>query len=90
LRLTRLLLAAYLIVAGISLVIAPWLGDYWERNWFAAAMPALQYWMANDYVRGAVSGIGVVTTLVGLRDWLVLLFGPSPNVPRHTPEPPAP
>jgi len=25
-------------------------------------------WMANQYVRGAVSGIGVVTSIAGLRD----------------------
>ena len=85
---TRLLIAAYLIEAGVFLVLAPWWGGFWERNSIAAAMPAVGRLMANDYVRGAVSGVGVVTALVGLWDLLMLLFVRSPREPRRTPDPP--
>lgn len=64
---SRLLIAAYLIEAGVLLVLAPWSG-LWERNYFAAAVPALGVWMASAYVRGAVTGVGVITALGGLRD----------------------
>lgn len=85
---TRLLIAEYLLAAGVLLVFAPWTA-YWDRNQFAATMPALAAWMANDYVRGAVSGVGVITALVGLRDLLVLLFVRSPRAP-DLPGPPGP
>lgn len=49
------------------LVLAPW-SVLWERNYFAAVVPALGAWMASPYVRGAVSGIGLVTALGGLRE----------------------
>ncbi len=64
---SRLLIAAYLIEAGVLLVLAPWSG-LWERNYFAAALPWLGLWMASAYVRGAVTGVGLVTALGGLRD----------------------
>lgn len=64
---SRLLVAAYLIEAGVLLVLAPWSG-LWERNYFAAALPWLGLWMASAYVRGAVTGIGLVTALGGLRE----------------------
>ena len=64
---SRLIVAAYLIEAGILLVLAPW-SALWERNYFAVAWPAVGAWMASAYVRGAVSGVGLVTALGGLRD----------------------
>jgi hypothetical protein len=47
--------------------MAPWTA-LWERNFFAGLLPWLGDWMANGYVRGGVTGIGLVTTVVGLRD----------------------
>jgi hypothetical protein len=63
----RLLIAAYLIEAGLLLIVAPWTGS-WQHNYFGVRMFWLGEWMANQYVRGAVSGIGVVTSIAGLRD----------------------
>lgn len=82
---SRLIVAAYLIEAGVLLVLAPW-SVLWQRNYFAAAFPALGALMASPYVRGAVSGLGLVTALGGLRD-LVAAFlyrhpgPPSPSSP---------
>ena len=48
-------------------------------------MPWLGSWMGNEYVRGAVSGIGIVTIVAGLRDLTgAFLAGPG----RTTNEPP--
>jgi hypothetical protein len=69
---TRLLIAAYLVEAGVLLVLAPWTA-LWERNLFAALAPWLSSIMGNPYVRGGVSGIGLVTTAAGLRDFAVLV-----------------
>ena len=48
------------------LIVAPWSG-FWERNFFAQ-MPALADWFSNAFVRGGVSGIGVITALAGLAE----------------------
>lgn len=64
---SRLLVAAYLIEAGVLLVLAPWSG-LWQRNYFAAHLPLVGQWMLSPYVKGAVTGIGLVTALGGLRD----------------------
>ena len=47
--------------------MAPWT-VLWHRNFFAGQLPWLGDWMRNGYIRGAVTGVGLVTTVVGLRD----------------------
>ncbi|MGH9311880.1 MAG: hypothetical protein ACRD09_12495 [Vicinamibacterales bacterium] len=47
------------------LVLAPWSG-FWDRNLFLTTSPSLRDLVHNSFVRGAVSGIGVVTVLAGL------------------------
>jgi hypothetical protein len=63
--LTRLLLVAYFIEAGVLLVVVPW-SSFWERNYFVQSWPALEYVVRNYYVRGAVSGLGLVNVCAGL------------------------
>jgi hypothetical protein len=65
--LSRLLLAIYLIEAGFLLVMAPWT-PLWHRNYFAALWPWLDVLMSNGFVRGAVSGVGLITAWAGVRD----------------------
>ena len=45
----------------------PWLA-FWDRNYFAEALPAVQAVIHNNFVRGAVSGIGLLNLLAGLYD----------------------
>jgi hypothetical protein len=40
--------------------------------------PAARSWLQNDFVRGAVSGIGVITALAGLAEIASLLAGRRP------------
>ncbi len=77
-----MLVAAYLIEAGVLLVLAPW-SALWQRNYFAAQFPTLGQWMLSPYIKGAVTGIGLVTVLGGLRD-LVSAF-----MMRHPPDQPS-
>jgi hypothetical protein len=65
--LKRLLLVAYFIEVGLLLVLVPW-SPFWERNYFLAAYPALHSIFGNNYVRGAVSGLGVVNLLMGFKE----------------------
>jgi len=69
----RLLIAAYFVEAGLLLIVAPWTPS-WEHNYFGALLPAVGALMANEYVRGAVSGIGLITIAAGLRDLTGAVF----------------
>lgn len=66
-RLSRLLYVAYFLEVGVILVFVPW-SVFWERNYFAESLPALNAFMKSNFVRGAVSGIGVLNLLAGLAD----------------------
>ena len=46
---------------------------YWERNYFVSHMPWLGVVAMNNYVRGAISGIGFVNVAAGIAD-IVSLF----------------
>lgn len=69
---TRILLAAYFLEAGLILIVAPWSG-FWDRNLFFDSMPEIQPLLASPASRGAVSGIGVITVLAGLVELASLL-----------------
>lgn len=69
---TRLLLVAYFLEAGLLLFFVPWSG-LWDRNFFVQALPALAPVTSNGFVRGAVSGLGLINVAAGLSE-LVSLF----------------
>jgi hypothetical protein len=71
--LKRLLLVAYFIEVGLLLVLVPW-SPFWERNYFLTALPALHEIVRNNYVRGAVSGLGVVNLLMGFHELASVLL----------------
>jgi hypothetical protein len=45
--------------------VAPW-SAFWERNRFVEGRPALEAFVESPYVRGAVTGVGVITAIAGL------------------------
>ena len=76
----RLLLTAFFFEAGLVLLIVPW-SVYWERNYFVQLVPLFEPLLTNDFVRGAVSGLGLVNLLAGLVEiWSFLST-------RHVPDP---
>jgi hypothetical protein len=75
----RLLLASLFLWTGFLLILVPW-SVFWDRNYFAQALPAIQALMGNPYVRGAVSGLGVVNLYLGLAE-LVAAITSRPSEP---------
>ena len=63
---------AYFVEAGVLLVVVPWT-QYWERNFFVE-LSLVRPFLLDPFVRGAVSGIGVVTLLTGLAELLDLVL----------------
>lgn len=53
------LFVAFCLGVGLFLLIFPWT-DAWEVNYFATVVPSLSPYWDNLYLRGAISGIGVV------------------------------
>jgi hypothetical protein len=47
--------------------MAPWT-PLWDRNYFAALWPWLDTAMRNNFVKGGVTGVGLVTAWVGVKD----------------------
>ena len=75
---------ALLLEAGLLLVLIPW-SAFWDRNYFAEALPGLRELITNNFVRGAVSGLGVVNLLAALSE-LAEMFRPShPHDPESPP-----
>ena len=63
----RLLLTAFLLETGALLVLAPW-SEFWDRNYFAQGLPLIHALMINNFVRGAVSGLGIVNMLAAVAE----------------------
>jgi hypothetical protein len=61
----RILLVAFFLETGFVLLVVPW-SAYWDRNYFAQALPAVQPIITNNFVRGAVSGLGLLNIAAGL------------------------
>lgn len=75
--LTRLLFVIYCVEAGLFLVIAPW-RDFWDlliaRS--ALSLAHLEPFLLQPWVRGAVSGFGLVHLIWGVHDLEHLLLRP--------------
>jgi hypothetical protein len=63
----RLVLVALFLEIGLLLLVIPW-SPFWDLNYFAQALPAVQGIMMNNYVRGAISGLGLVNVYLGLAE----------------------
>ena len=59
------LLVTFCIEIGFFLLIFPWT-DRWESNYFGGLIPFLRPYWDNLYLRGAVSGLGVVNLYIAL------------------------
>ena len=64
-KLSAVLLVAFCFEIGIFLVIFPWT-PFWDVNYFAGLVPQWRQVWGNLYLRGAVSGLGVVNLYIAL------------------------
>jgi hypothetical protein len=78
------LIVALLIEAGLLLILIPW-SAFWDRNYFVESVPTLGALLTNNFVRGAVSGLGVVNLLAALGELADLFAGRSarPGLPEE-------
>ena len=70
----RMLFVVFLLEVGFVLIVIPW-SAFWDRNYFAQSVPQLQALLTNNFVRGAVSGLGLINVLAGLAELVSVLTG---------------
>jgi len=58
-RLLRVVLVLLCFELGVILVLIPW-SPVWERNFFLDRYPQLIPVLLNSYLRGAISGLGLL------------------------------
>jgi hypothetical protein len=68
------LFVAFFLEVGLLLTALPW-STFWERNYFAYAMPALRPVLDNNFVRGAVTGLGFVNLLAAFAELTPVFAG---------------
>lgn len=51
----------------------PWWPALWDHNYFVERFPLLETVLTNNFVRGAVTGLGIVNLIAGFAD-LALVF----------------
>jgi hypothetical protein len=72
---------ALFLEVGLLLAVLPW-SPFWDENYFADAWPVLRTIVTNNFVRGAVSGLGAVNLVAGCADLAaVLMARERPDVP---------
>jgi hypothetical protein len=55
-------------------VLVPW-SAFWDRNFFAELVPVLRGVIENNYVRGAVMGLGLLNVWAALSELADIFHG---------------
>ena len=76
----RLMFVGFFLEAGFVLIVIPW-SAFWDRNYFAQVLPPLGDIITNYFVRGAVSGLGVINVVAGVIELLSMLLARSVEPP---------
>lgn len=58
-------LALLWLALGMALILIPWL-ELWETNYFVYTYPAIGLVVRSPYIRGAVTGLGVLDVMMSL------------------------
>lgn len=64
-RLLHVVLLLIWLELGLVLILVPW-SEIWDINFFVYQYPALGFIVKNYYLRGAVSGLGVMNVFLAL------------------------
>lgn len=67
-RIFRVLLLLVWLELGLMLVLVPW-SDIWQANYFLIQFPELGTILRSPYLRGAISGLGVMNVFLALESF---------------------
>jgi hypothetical protein len=64
-RFLRVILILIWFELGLVLILVPW-SEYWDLNFFLYQYPPLGVIASNAFLRGAISGLGLLNVLFAL------------------------
>jgi hypothetical protein len=64
---TALLFIVFCLEVGVVLLVFPW-SEYWDNNFFSNLIPSMRELWDNPYLRGAVSGLGIVNIYISFSE----------------------
>jgi hypothetical protein len=64
-RVLRIILLLVWLEIGLVLILVPW-SDVWDVNFFLYQYPMLGLIFMNPYLRGAISGLGLLNVMIVL------------------------
>jgi hypothetical protein len=67
-RFARVLFLLIWVELGLVLVLVPW-SDVWEANYFLVRYPVIDLMARSPYLRGAISGLGVMNIFLALESF---------------------
>ena len=70
-KMSAVLFITFCLEVGIFLMVFPWT-PWWDGNYFSAILPRVHQYWDNMYLRGGVSGLGVVNLYISLIEALRL------------------
>lgn len=65
-RSMMIVFVAFCIEVGLVMITAPWVPHLWNENSLLAAYPDLRAFLAHNFVRGAVTGVGILDIWLGI------------------------
>ena len=69
-----LFFALYCLEAGLFFTVVPWT-RIWTLNPILHKYIAIGVWADNPFVRGFISGVGVIHIIIGLKDIVLITRG---------------
>jgi hypothetical protein len=69
-RMSLVVLVLFCFYIGGLLAVLPWKPRYWDHNGWLLAHPALQLALDHGWVRGLVSGLGLMDIWIGVSELL--------------------
>ena len=66
-----LFFALYCVEAGLFFTVVPWT-RIWTLNPLLHDQIAIGLWADNPFVRGFISGVGVIHIIIGVRDMVAI------------------
>ena len=85
-RISMVVFVVFCIELGLFIAVLPWI-SVWNSNSFVLTHPGLHDFVGNNFVRGAISGIGIIDLWIGIWEAVhyrdpVGIDGKSPDHPQ--------
>jgi hypothetical protein len=69
-RMSLVVLVLFCFYIGGLLAVLPWSPRYWDQNGWLLAHPAIEAILERGWVRGIVSGVGLIDIWIGISELL--------------------